>query len=140
MRTASILRRILACSLSFLSLQAYAASEPDLYDKAVSSTARPEADRKRDALDQPAALLRLAGIKPGMQVADLMAADGYYTELLSRIVGTKGHVLMLNNAALRRLESRLAEAHRRTIGCPMSSTGRWISITWISPPARSMPC
>jgi predicted methyltransferase len=98
MRTTSI-ARILACSLLFFSLQAYAAAEPDLYDKAVSSSARPEDDRKRDALDRPAEMLRLAGIKPGMQVADLMAADGYYTELLSRIVGTKGHVLMLNNSA-----------------------------------------
>jgi predicted methyltransferase len=28
-----------------------------------------------------------------------MAANGYYTELLSHIVGPKGHVLMLNNTA-----------------------------------------
>jgi predicted methyltransferase len=102
MRTASISRRILACSLLFLSVSAYAGGEPDLYDKTVSNTARPEADRKRDALDHPAEMLRLAGIKPGMQVADLMAADGYYTEMLSRTVGTKGRVLMLNNAAFDR--------------------------------------
>jgi predicted methyltransferase len=99
MQNASIPRRILACTLLVFSLHAYGASEPDVYDKAVSNTARPESDRKRDALDRPADMLRLAGIKPGMQVADLMAADGYYTELLSRIVGPKGHVLMLNNAA-----------------------------------------
>jgi predicted methyltransferase len=86
----------------FLSLAAYGAGEPDLYDKALSNSARPANDRKRDALDHPAELLRLAGIKPGMQVADLMAADGYYTELLSHIVGTKGHVLMLNNASFDR--------------------------------------
>ena len=102
MRTASITRRILACSLLFLSWYAYGANEPDIYDKSVSNTARPEGDRKRDALDHPAELLRLAGIKPGMQVADLMAADGYYTEIVSRVVGTKGHVLMLNNAAFDR--------------------------------------
>jgi len=102
MRPASISRRILACSLLLLSMSAYAGGEPDVYDKTVSSSARPEADRKRDALDHPAEMLRLAGIKPGMQVADLMAADGYYTEMLSRIVGTKGHVLMLNNAAFDR--------------------------------------
>src|SRR3569833_2716874 len=99
MRTASISRRILTCALFGLSLSVFAASKPDVYDEAVSSTARPQADRKRDALDQPAAMLRLAGIKPGMQVADLMAADGYYTEMVSRLVGTKGHVLKLNNAA-----------------------------------------
>lgn len=124
MRTASIARRILACSLLSLSLYAYAATEPDLYDNAVSSTARPEADRKRDSLDRPAEMLRLAGIKPGMHVADLMAADGYYTELLSRIVGAKGHVLMLNNAAYdgwspdwpkRIADNRLPNVEHRTV-------------------------
>ena len=99
MRTASISRRILACSLFLLSLCAYGAGGADLYDQAVSNPARPAADRKRDSLDLPADVLQLAGIKPGMQVADLMAAEGYYTELVSKIVGTKGHVLMLNNAA-----------------------------------------
>lgn len=99
MRTASISRRIFACSLLCLSLSAYGAAEPDLYDKAVSNPARPAPDRERDPLDRPAEVLRLAGIKPGMQVADLMAAEGYYSELVSHIVGTKGHVLMLNNAA-----------------------------------------
>jgi predicted methyltransferase len=124
MRTASIFQRIFACSLLFLSLGAYGASEPDTYDKAVSNTARPASDRKRDALDHPAELLRLAGIKPGMQVADLMAADGYYTELLSHIVGTKGHVLMLNNAAFDRwspdwpkrvANNRLPNVEHRTV-------------------------
>ena len=64
MRTASISRRILTCALFCFSLSVFAASEPDVYDKAVSSTARPDADRKRDALDQPAQMLRLAGITP----------------------------------------------------------------------------
>jgi len=124
MRTAAFSRRILACSLLCLSLCAYGASEPDLYDKAVSNPARPDADRKRDALDRPAEMLRLAGIKPGMQVADLMAADGYYTETLSRIVGTKGHVLMLNNTAYDRwspdwpkriADHRLPNVEHRTV-------------------------
>jgi len=124
MRTALISRRIFACSLLFLSLCAYGAGEPDLYDKAVSNPARPAADRKRDPLDRPADVLRLAGIKPGMQVADLMAAEGYYTELLSNIVGTKGHVLMLNNTAYDRWSpgwpkriaaNRLPNVEKRTV-------------------------
>ncbi|TLY58279.1 MAG: methyltransferase, partial [Gammaproteobacteria bacterium] len=40
---------------------------------------------KRDSLDHPAEVLRLAGIKPGMQVADYLAGDGYYSELLSYV-------------------------------------------------------
>ncbi len=124
MRTASISRRILACSLFLLSLCAYGAGGADLYDQAMSNPARPAADRKRDPLDLPADVLRLAGIKPGMQVADLMAAEGYYTELVSKIVGTKGHVLMLNNAAYdgwspgwpkRIADNRLPNVEHRTV-------------------------
>ena len=71
----------------------------DPYDAAVQHTGRSSDDLKRDSLDHPAEVLRLAGIKPGMQVADYLAADGYYSELLSYIVGPRGHVLLINNAA-----------------------------------------
>ena len=71
----------------------------DSYDAAVSHAGRSAADLKRDAIDHPGELLRLAGLKPGMQVADVLAGDGYYSELLSTLVGPKGKVVMLNNAA-----------------------------------------
>ena len=71
----------------------------DIYQAAVASPSRPAADRKRDAIDHPADILRLAEIKPGTSVGDYLAADGYYSELLSSIVGPTGHVLLLNNAA-----------------------------------------
>jgi predicted methyltransferase len=70
----------------------------DAYDDAVAHAGRSSEDVKRDAVDQPAEILRLSGIKPGMRVADVLAADGYYSELLSYVVGPKGHVLLLNNA------------------------------------------
>jgi predicted methyltransferase len=69
----------------------------DLYDAAVAHPGRSAADLKRDPADRPADVLRLSGIQPGMQVADFLAADGYYSELLSYIVGDTGHVLLLNN-------------------------------------------
>jgi len=71
----------------------------DSYDAAVSAAGRPAGDLKRDALDHPAEVLRLTGIKSGMHVADVLAGDGYYSELLSNLVGPTGHVLMLNNKA-----------------------------------------
>ena len=71
----------------------------DAYAAAVAHEGRSADDLKRDGLDHPAEVLRLAGIKPGMQVADFLAADGYYSELLSYLVGPKGHVYLLNNAA-----------------------------------------
>jgi predicted methyltransferase len=71
----------------------------DIYDAAVQHPGRSAADLKRDSLDHPADVLRLAKIKPGMRVADVLAADGYYSELLSYLVGPKGHVVLLNNKA-----------------------------------------
>src|SRR5215472_5935820 len=71
----------------------------DRYSDAVAHEGRPSDDLKRDAIDHPAEVLRLSGIRPPMVVADFLAADGYYSELLSYLVGPKGHVYLLNNAA-----------------------------------------
>lgn len=91
---------MLACVLLSAAFAASAAG--DLYDSAVSNPARGANDVKRDPLDHPAELLRLAGIKPGMRVVDFLAGGGYYSELLSYTVGPKGHVLMLNNESFKR--------------------------------------
>jgi predicted methyltransferase len=78
----------------------------DLYSAAVEHPGRSAADLKRDAIDHPAEILRLAGIKPGMQVADFLAGNGYYSELLSYIVGPSGKVLLLNNDAYEKWSGR----------------------------------
>jgi predicted methyltransferase len=75
------------------------AKAADAYDAAVAHPGRSAADLKRDSLDYPAEILRLSGIKPGMRVADVLAGDGYYSELASYVVGPKGKVLMINNTA-----------------------------------------
>jgi predicted methyltransferase len=71
----------------------------DRYSDAVAHEGRPAADLQRDQIDHPAEVLRLSGIRPPMVVADFLAADGYYSELLSYLVGPKGHVYLLNNEA-----------------------------------------
>ncbi len=75
------------------------AAAADRFDAAVSHAGRTPADLRRDLVDHPADVLRLSGIGPGMQVADILAGDGYYSELAGYIVGPRGRVLMLNNAA-----------------------------------------
>jgi predicted methyltransferase len=75
------------------------ASAADAYDAAVAHAGRSDADLKRDPLDHPAEILRLSGIKPGMRVADVLAGDGYYSELAGYLVGSKGGVILINNAA-----------------------------------------
>lgn len=90
-------RASLICA-AFLFAASYA-DAADLYDSAVAHPGRSDADLQRDSMDHPADILRLAGIKPGMRVADVLAGDGYYSELASYVVGPKGRVLMINNAA-----------------------------------------
>jgi predicted methyltransferase len=75
------------------------ASAADRFDAAVANPGRSAADLKRDALDHPADILRLSGIAPGMRIADVLAGDGYYSELASYVVGPKGKIFMINNAA-----------------------------------------
>jgi predicted methyltransferase len=80
------LRRVRHAALALALVAAATAAAPaaraDRYADAVAQAGRPAADLKRDEIDHPAEVLRLAGIRPGMVVADFLAGDGYYSELL----------------------------------------------------------
>ena len=47
----------------------------------------------RDRAGEAEDVMQLAGVKPGMSVADVGAGEGYYTVRLARVVGSKGRVL-----------------------------------------------
>ena len=47
----------------------------------------------RDRLGEAQQVMQLAGVRPGMWVADVGAGEGYYTVRLARVVGPKGRVL-----------------------------------------------
>lgn len=47
----------------------------------------------RDRLGEAQQVIELAGVRPGMWVADVGAGQGYYTVRLARVVGPKGRVL-----------------------------------------------
>jgi predicted methyltransferase len=88
---------------------ARARSQPDAsaaIDAAIASPDRPEADRAQDERRKAREFLQFAGIGPGMHVFDAFAASGYYTELLSRIVGPAGAVIAYNNPAYARFAAK----------------------------------
>ena len=63
---------------------------------AVSAPGRPDDMVKLDAGRHPAEVLAFEGLKAGDQVADIMAGNGYYTEIMARAVGPKGQVTAYN--------------------------------------------
>ena len=69
-----------------------AGSVPKYITAAVADKARPSADTERDANRKPAQTLAFAGVKPGDWVLELAAGKGYYTRMLSAVVGAKGQV------------------------------------------------
>lgn len=84
---------LIACALAGM---AWSADKiPAYVAAAVADKTRPEADTQRDADRKPAATLAFAGITPGQSVAELIPGGGYYTRLLSVVVGPKGKVYAL---------------------------------------------
>ena len=79
-------------------------------DAAIASPDRPAADREQDERRRAREFLEFAAIEPGMRVLDAFAASGYYTELLSRIVGPEGEVIAYNNPAYARFAAKGIEA------------------------------
>jgi predicted methyltransferase len=81
---------LLSAGLAVSGVQA--AAVPAYITAAIADSARPDSDRERDAQRKPAETLAFAGVKPGDQVLEIAPGKGYYTRLLSAIVGPKGKV------------------------------------------------
>jgi predicted methyltransferase len=87
---------VLVCALAgFLAC----ASGPDLATRLELGDRSPT-DKARDAGRQPAAVIEFLGIEPGMTVVDLLAAGGYYSEVLAEAVGPEGRVYAQNTPFL----------------------------------------
>lgn len=67
-------------------------------EAALSNADRLAADREQDAWRNPAQVLGFLALQPGMQVIDYLAGGGYYSELMSYVVGPEGQVIAYNNA------------------------------------------
>jgi len=74
-----------------------AAPSGDAIAQALAASGRLPEDLPQDVNRKPAELLAFFGVKPGMTVLDLYSAGGYYTEILSNIVGPTGRVYAHNN-------------------------------------------
>lgn len=74
-----------------------APARPEI-DRAIADPSRPATDVAADALRDPRDTLAFAGVRRGMTVAELFPGGGYYTWMISDIVGPKGAVIGIENA------------------------------------------
>lgn len=77
---------------------AIASVVPRYITAAVADSTRPKGDTDRDALRLPAQTIAFAGVRPGMKVAELFPGGGYFTRMLSDVVGPGGHIYGIENA------------------------------------------
>jgi predicted methyltransferase len=74
-----------------------AATSGDPIANALAAPGRLAEDLPQDVNRKPAEVLAFFGVKPGMTVLDMYSAGGYYTEILSQVVGPTGRVYAHNN-------------------------------------------
>ncbi len=91
-------------AVALLAAPIHAAAPKSTVAAAVADTSRQADNRKLDEGRHPAEVLAFAQVKPGSTVVDFMAGGGYYTEMLSRLVGPKGNVLPMNPAGFHKAE------------------------------------
>ena len=98
MKARMIALAITACTLtSFGAVMLHAAENVSpAVTAAVNDPARPQADKDRDGMRRPAAMLAASGIKGGDKVIELAPGGGYMTRLLSKLVGPTGKVYAAN--------------------------------------------
>jgi predicted methyltransferase len=74
-------------------------SDAGAIDAAIANPNRLAGDKDEDGWRKPAAVLNYLELRPGMHAIDYLAGGGYYSELMSYVVGPQGQVVAYNNPA-----------------------------------------
>jgi len=97
----SSIKRTVATVVVLSSSMAMSYSQASSYsdiEQALSNPMRSEKEVELDSLRKPAQVLEFFQIEKGMKVIDVFAGEGYYTEILSHLVGSSGSVAMYNHS------------------------------------------
>ena len=86
-----------------------AATSTPNYDAILTNMSRPEAERAIDPVRKPQEVMAFYEVKTGQRVADIFASRGYYTAILSQLVGADGVVYSANPAPRQELHDRLKQ-------------------------------
>ena len=90
---------LLAPMLAFAPLAANAASQKvaGFVSAALADPNRPASNKEGDSFRLPAETLAFSGVRPGMVVGEFYPGGGYFTRLLSDVVGSHGHLYGIEN-------------------------------------------
>jgi predicted methyltransferase len=91
---------------------------PSFVALAVADKNRPADDRSQDAHRKPIEVMGFSGVKPGDIVVDLMPGSGYYTRILSKIVGPHGKVYALQPVEMDKVAPKGLQSLRSFAGTP----------------------
>jgi predicted methyltransferase len=109
--------------------------------KAVADPARPADAKATDELRKPAETLAFSGVRPGMTVGEFYPGGGYFTRMLSDVVGPSGHVYGLENAgwkgAVKANDKLLAEGKWKNVSMDAKPFGtvsfpKPLDLAWVT--------
>lgn len=100
---------LLLCGLA-LTANAQSNGLMERMHKAMMAPGRPAAEKSLDSKRKPEQVLSFFGIKPGMNVIDIDASTGYYSELLAAAVGPTGTVYAQNGARMMKMRKGMMQA------------------------------
>lgn len=104
-RNASIFAAVVVAAGALAGPAAAQNAVPGYVTAAVNDPGRPAKDKARDADRKPAASVAFAMVKPGDKVLELFAGGGYFTRILSKVVGPTGHVYSTIPAGLLKMRA-----------------------------------
>ncbi len=110
--------------------------------RALADPGRPAGDRALDARRKPAEMLAFAGIRPGETVGEYLPGGGYYTRMLSDVVGPRGKVYALETSTwgqdnVDATKAVLKEPHRGNVSVDVAPLGEFhmpakVDVVWIT--------
>jgi predicted methyltransferase len=110
--------------------------------EAVANPDRPADHRKLvDPLRKPAETLAFSGVRPGMTVGEFYPGGGYFTRMLSAVVGPSGHVYGIENdkwkGAVKANDEMLAEGKWKNVSIDTQPFGtvkfpKPLDVAWVT--------
>jgi predicted methyltransferase len=103
-----------------------------LYQAAIADPRRPADDVARDAGRKPAQVVEFFGVGPGQRVLDISSGNGYFTRILSEVVGSNGSVVANNSG------NRIDDEFKANLQAQYSSYDN-IELNYETPETISLP-